>query len=74
MAFAETNPILFLQAQMARLFRERHHMSIEEFNDLNRKINILQFIEIGYEPFHLTGEEGILDEIDDFYYKQTHNE
>jgi hypothetical protein len=49
-------------------------MSFEEFNELNRKINILQFIEIGYEPFHLTGEEGILDEIDDFYYKQTHNE
>jgi hypothetical protein len=39
---------------------------IQEFNDLDRKVNILGFIEIGYEPFHLTGEEGILDEVDDY--------
>jgi hypothetical protein len=27
---------------------------------------LLGFIEIGYESFHLTGEEGILDEMDDY--------
>jgi hypothetical protein len=66
MAFKETDPVLFMQAQISRLFRERHKMSIHEFNELDSKVNILRFIEIGYEPFHLTGEEGILDEVDDY--------
>jgi hypothetical protein len=66
MAFSETDPILFMQAQIARLFRERHNMSIDNFNELDSKIHILRFIEIGYEPFHLTGEEGILDEMDEY--------
>jgi hypothetical protein len=70
MAFNETDPVLFMQAQIARLFRERHNMSIRDFNELDRKVNILRFIEIGYEPFHLTGEEGILDEVDDYCEKR----
>jgi hypothetical protein len=70
MAFAETDPVLFMQAQMSRLFRKRHNMSIDDFNKLERKTGLLDFIEIGYEPFHLTGEEGVLDELDDFCKKR----
>jgi hypothetical protein len=66
MAFKETDPVLFMQTEISRLYRQRHDISISEFNDLDRKINILGFIEIGYEPFHLTGEEGILDEVDNY--------
>ncbi len=66
MAFIETNPVLFMQAHISRLYRERHGMSIQEFNELDGKIDLLGFIEIGYEPFHLTGDEGILDELDDY--------
>ncbi|MDR1246024.1 MAG: DUF3791 domain-containing protein [Clostridiales Family XIII bacterium] len=65
MVFNETDPVLFMQAQISRLYRERHGLCIHEFNDLDRKVNILGFIEIGYEPFHLTGDEGKLDEVDD---------
>jgi hypothetical protein len=70
MAFKETDPVLFMQTQISRLYRERHGIGIQEFNDLDRKVNILGFIEIGYEPFHLTGEEGILDEVDDYCNKR----
>jgi hypothetical protein len=66
MVLSETDPILFMQAQIARLFRERHNMSIDDFNELDSKIHILRFIEIGYEYFTLTGEEGILDEVDEY--------
>ncbi|MDR3185223.1 MAG: DUF3791 domain-containing protein [Christensenellaceae bacterium] len=66
MAFKETDPVLFMQTQITRLYRKRHSIGIREFNELDRKIDILGFIEIGYEQFHLTGEEGILDEIDDY--------
>ena len=33
--------------------------------DLDRKYGILSFIENGYEPFHLTGTQGVVDEIVD---------
>jgi hypothetical protein len=70
MVLSETDPILFMQAQIARLFRERHNMSIDNFNELDSKIHILRFIEIGYGAFKLTGEEGILDEVDDYCVKR----
>jgi len=60
----EIDPVAVMQTQIARLYRERHNISIEEFLKLDREIDILGFIELGYEPFHLTGEEGILDEVD----------
>ena len=66
MAFKETDPVLFMQAEISRLYRRRHGISISEFNDVDLKIDILGFIEVGYELFHITGEEGILDEIDDY--------
>ncbi|MCL1842783.1 MAG: DUF3791 domain-containing protein [Defluviitaleaceae bacterium] len=33
---------------------------------VDRKFNILSFIEKGYEPFHLTGTQGVIDEVDDY--------
>jgi hypothetical protein len=60
----EIDPVAAMQTQIARLYRKRHNMGIREFLDLDRKVNILGYLEIGYEPFHLTGDEGILDEVD----------
>jgi hypothetical protein len=70
MAVRETDPVLLMQAHIARLYRQRHNMGIREFLDLDRKVDILGFIEIGYEPFHLTGDEGILDEVDAYCREQ----
>jgi hypothetical protein len=62
----EIDPVAVMQTQIARLYRKRHNIDIREFLELDRKVNILGHIERGYEPFHLTGEEGILDEIDEY--------
>ena len=58
------NPVAFLQIHIARLFMERHNLSIEKFLALNKEKDILGFLRLGYEPFHLTGDDGILDELD----------
>jgi hypothetical protein len=60
------DPIAAMQTQMTTLYRKRHNLSIKEFLDIDRKVDILGYIELCYEPFHLTGEEGILDEIDEY--------
>ena len=41
-------------------------ISLSEFCELDREFNVLYFIETGYEPFHLTGTQGVIDEIDDY--------
>ena len=35
---------------------------------LDAKIDILGFLRLGYEPFHVTGDEGILDELDAYVF------
>ncbi|MCL2322197.1 MAG: DUF3791 domain-containing protein [Oscillospiraceae bacterium] len=58
--------ILYMQVEMANLYMERHNLSPDEFLERDEKYNILEFIKEGYEPFHLTGNEGILMEIQDY--------
>jgi hypothetical protein len=41
-------------------------MSIEDFIKLDRKTGLLPFIADAYEPFHLTEDPGILEEVDDY--------
>jgi hypothetical protein len=62
----EIDPIAVMQTQIARLYRQRHNIGIREFLERDRKANILGYIERCYEPFHLTGEQGILNEIDEY--------
>jgi hypothetical protein len=42
---------------------ERHGLSPEDFLALDAKKDIIGFLRLGYEPFHLTGDEGILEEL-----------
>jgi len=58
------DPVAFLIAHSSRLYMERHGMTTEAFLALDAEKDILGFLKDGYEPFHLTGDEGILDEID----------
>jgi len=62
------DPVAFLQVHIARLFMERHGLSPESFLALNEQKDILGFLRLGYEPFHLTGDEGILEELDAYVY------
>ena len=67
------NPVTFLQVHISRLFMERHNLSPQNFLILNKQKNILKFLRMGYEPFHLTGDDGILDELDDYVFGKENN-
>ena len=58
------DPVAFLQAHISRLFMERHALTPEEFLSIDAQKDIIGFLRLGYEPFHVTGDEGILDELD----------
>ena len=60
------DPIIFMQAEIANLFMERRNISPIDFLKLDEEYNILEFIKEGYEIFHLMGDEGILNEINDY--------
>ena len=62
------NPVAFLQIHISRLFMERHNLSPEDFLALDARKDILGFLRLGYEPFHLTGDEGILEELDSYVF------
>ena len=64
-------PISYLQAHFVRLFMERHKMSVNDFLRLNKERDILGFLRTGYEPFHLTGDEGVLEEMDAYAFAVT---
>ncbi|MDR1085730.1 MAG: DUF3791 domain-containing protein [Deltaproteobacteria bacterium] len=60
------NPLLFLQADVSNEYMRRHNLTPQEFLELDKKHNILRFLEIGYEPFHLTGTQGVVEEVEDY--------
>ena len=60
------NQVLYLQAEIAHLYMKRHNLTPAEFLDLDKKYGILNFLETGYEPFHLTGPEGVLNELEEY--------
>ena len=62
------NPVVFLQIHISRLFMERHGLTPKDFLVLDAQKDILGFLRLGYEPFHLTGDEGILEELDAYVY------
>ena len=62
------DPVVFLQAHFCILFMERHQLLPQEFLELLDKKDILKFLRLGYEMFHLTGDEGVLEELDSYVY------
>ena len=62
------DPVAFLQIHIARLFMERHELSPEAFLAMDARKDIFGYLRLGYEPFHLTGDDGILEELDAYVY------
>ena len=60
------NQVAHLQTEIAHAYMREQNLKPMDFIDLDRKYGILLFIENGYEPFHLTGTQGVLDEVDDY--------
>jgi len=66
MPFENFDHVLYMQIRVANLYRKAHEMTIEDFLKLDRKTDLLPFVADAYEPFHLTGDLGILEEVDDY--------
>jgi hypothetical protein len=62
------DPVAFLQVHISRLFMERHELTPEAFLSLDAQKDIIGFLRVGYEPFHLTGDDGVLEELDAYVY------
>jgi len=65
MEFRAFNNIAFLQAGIALKFMRRHNLTPLQFVTMDKEYHILHLLEVVYEPFHLSGDEGILDELDE---------
>jgi hypothetical protein len=68
------NQVAHLQTEIAHAYMRRHDLTPADFVDIDRKYGILRFIEIGYEPFHLTGTQGVIDEVEDYVRLQHEHE
>ena len=66
MAYHHLDDATFLQTQIANLYIRRHGISPQEFILLDNECDILGFLRDGYEPFHLTGAEGVLREVEEY--------
>ena len=60
------NQLAHLQTEVAHAYMRKHNLKPSDFVEQDQKYGILLFIEDGYEPFHLTGTEGIIDEVEDY--------
>ena len=64
------NNRIYLQVMIAHMYMKKHSLTPEQFLELDEKYDILHFLDIGYEPFHLTGSEGVLAEIEEIIAEQ----
>jgi len=55
---------ILLQVDIMYYLIKRWKKTFEEFFELDARYGILRLLRIGYEPFHLTGDEGIALEIE----------
>ena len=60
------NQGIYLQFLVANQYMRKHRLSPQEFLELDKKSDLLGFLEDGYEPFHLMGIDGIIEEVEQF--------
>jgi hypothetical protein len=60
------NQQAYLQAEISHAYMRLNNLTPDEFIGLDRKYGILRFIEIGYEVFHLTGTQGVIEEVEEY--------
>jgi hypothetical protein len=60
------NQVAHLQTEIAHAYMRERNLTPADFVELDRRYGILRFIANGYEPFHLTGTQGVIDEVDDY--------
>ena len=64
------NHVAYFQIGIARKYMQRHNLTPMQFVERDKLYHILHLLEVGYEPFHLTGDESVLDELDEIVAEQ----
>ena len=62
----EKTEIIFMQTRLIRLASEEWNLSIDKVVDLFKSVDVLGYIEKGYEIFRCEGDEVILEDIIEF--------
>jgi len=60
----------FLMVNMFFYLIKRWRISTARFLELDSKYSIMRLLRIGYETYHLTGEEGIAEDIEEYIREQ----
>jgi hypothetical protein len=66
MAYQNLDGVTYLQARISNLYIRKHGISPQEFVKLDDAWDVLGFLRDGYEPFHLTGDQGVLQEVEEY--------
>ena len=66
MAYQHLDDATYLQTLIANLYIRKHGITPQEFIKLDTECDVLGFLRDGYEPFHLTGAEGVLREVEEY--------
>jgi hypothetical protein len=66
MAYKNLDGKTYLQVLISNLYIREHGITPQEFVRLDDECDVLGFLRDGYEPFHLTGELGVLREVEDY--------
>ncbi|SKB01291.1 Protein of unknown function [Caloramator quimbayensis] len=56
--------VISIQTQVIEAYRRKHSLSAEEIAEVISKYNLSKFIQDNYELLHLTGVDGIVEEIE----------
>lgn len=65
--------IIFMQARLLRLAAEKWMQPLSKVVEIFKQMNILGYIEAGYEIFHCEGDEAILEDIDEMLARKGKN-
>jgi hypothetical protein len=60
------NPVLLMQVEIMNQYMKAKQLTVEEFLLIDEKYGFFDFIKTAYEPFHLMGDQGILDEVEGY--------
>ena len=66
MVYKNLDQETYLQIQISNLYIRKHKITPQEFVKLDNECDVLSFLLDGYEPFHLTGPQGVLREVEDY--------
>ena len=60
------NQVMYLQFLVINEYMRRHNLTPQDILELDEKKGILRFLELAYEPLHLTGIDGIIEEVENY--------